>query len=104
VCAMRYVFGMTKKIAISLSCSTLDKARAAVRAGRAPTLSNYIARLIEDATATETFDEMIAAWVRESDASQAEIDAAEEESSKAFERAGLVGRRHSREKAAREAS
>jgi len=47
---------------------------------------------------------MIAAWVRESGASQAEINAAEEESRKAFERAGLVGRRHSREKAARKAS
>jgi hypothetical protein len=94
---------MTKKIAISVPCSTLDKAKAAIRAGRAPTLSNYIARLIEDASATETFDEMIAAWVRESGASKDEIAAAHEESRRAFARAGLAGRGHQRERAARKA-
>jgi len=100
---LRYVVGMTKKIAISLPDSTIDKARRAVRGGRAANISNYIARLIDDATASETFDEMIAAWLAESGASQKEIDAAHAESLKAFERAGLVGRGHRREKAARKA-
>jgi Arc/MetJ-type ribon-helix-helix transcriptional regulator len=99
----RYVLGMTRKIAISLPDSTLEKARAAIRAGRAPNVSSYMARLIEDASATETFDEMIAAWVRESGATEEEIDAAQEESRRAFERAGLVGKRPRREKAARKA-
>ena len=95
---------MTRKIAISLPDSTLDKARTAIRAGRAPNVSNYVARLIEEASATETFDEMIAAWVRESGASQQEINAAHEESRRAFERAGLARRGQQREKAARKAS
>lgn len=97
--ARRYVFGMTKKIAISLPDETLRKARAAVKAGKAPKLSNYIALLIEDASGRETFDEMIAAWVQESGATLEEIGAAEEESRKAFERAGL-GRKGARGEAA----
>jgi Arc/MetJ-type ribon-helix-helix transcriptional regulator len=92
---------MTKKIAISLPDSTLRKVKAAIRAGRAPNVSSYMARLIEDASATETFDEMIAGWLRESGASQEEIAAAHDESRRAFECAGLVDRRRPREKAAR---
>ena len=97
-------YGMTKKIAISLPDSTLGKAQAAIRAGRAANVSSYIVRLIEDASATETFDEMIATWVRYSGANQEEIDAAHEESRLAFERAGLIGGGHRRENAARKAS
>ena len=81
---------MTRKIAISLPDATLNKAKAAVRSGKAPNVSNYVARLIEHASARETFEEMIAEWMRESGASEAEIRAAEEESRRAFERAGLV--------------
>ncbi len=92
---------MTRKIAISLPDVTLRKARAAVRDRRIPSVSNYIARLIDDANATETFDEMIADWVRESGATEAEIRAARDESEKAFERAGLVRKGKRREKAAR---
>ena len=100
-----YVLGMTRKIAISLPDASLKKARAAVKAGSAPNLSNYIARLIEDASASETFDEMIAAWLHESGASEAEIREAEDESTEAFERAGLLpeGSRN-REKTSRRAS
>jgi Arc/MetJ-type ribon-helix-helix transcriptional regulator len=94
---------MTRKIAISLPDATLRKARAAVKARRAPSVSNYIARLIEDASATETFDEMIADWVRESGATEGEIRAAHDESREAFERAGLVRKENRREKAARKA-
>jgi Arc/MetJ-type ribon-helix-helix transcriptional regulator len=94
---------MTKRIAISLPDATLRKARAAIRAGRAPNVSSYLAGLIEDASAAETFDEMIASWLRESGASREEIAAAHDESRRAFERAGLVGRRRPREKAARQA-
>jgi Arc/MetJ-type ribon-helix-helix transcriptional regulator len=81
---------MTKKIAISLPDESLRKARAAVRRGRAPNVSNYIARLIEDASADETFEEMISAWLLESGASEEQIRAAEEESRAAFARAGLA--------------
>lgn len=94
---------MTKKVAISMPDGSLRKARAAVRAGKAPNLSNYIVDLIEGASAKETFDDMIAAWIKESGASAAELRAAERESRKAFGRAGL-GRRGTSEKAARKAS
>ena len=91
---------MTKKIAISLPDASLRKARAAVRQGRAPNVSNYIARLIDDANASEAFEEMIAAWISESGASAAQIRAAEQESRAAFERAGLARRRGARREAA----
>ena len=81
---------MTKKIAISLPDRTLEKARAAVNNGKAANVSNYIVRLIEDASASETFDQMISEWMRESGASAEERRAADEESRSAFERAGLV--------------
>jgi hypothetical protein len=55
---------MTKKIAISLPDVTLDKARTAVKRRKATSLSGYIVRLIEDASANETFDQMLAEWVR----------------------------------------
>jgi Arc/MetJ-type ribon-helix-helix transcriptional regulator len=94
---------MTRKIAISLPDATLRKARAAVKSRKVPSVSNYIARLIEDASATETFDEMIADFMRESGATPADIRAAHEESREAFERAGLVRKEGRREKASRRA-
>ena len=94
---------MTKKIAISLPDKTLRKARAAVRAGKAPNVSNYLAHLIEDASSDETFADMIASWVRESGATGAELRAAEEESRVAFERAGLERESRPREKTRRKA-
>jgi hypothetical protein len=94
---------MTRKIAISLPDATLRKARAAVKRQHVPSLSNYIARLVDTASATETFDEMIADWVRESGATDQEIRAAQEESRAAFERAGLVRKGSRREKATRKA-
>jgi hypothetical protein len=94
---------MTKKIAISLPDASLRKARAAVNAGKAASLSGYIAQLVENAHAAETFDEMIAAWVRESGATEAEVRAAEKESRMAFERAGLNHKRP-RAKSKRKAS
>ena len=99
----RYAAGVTRKIAISLPDATLGKARAAAKDSRAASLSSYIGRLIEDASATETFEEMLAAWVQESGATSAEIRAAEEESLEAFKRAGLSRRGNRREKAARKA-
>jgi len=94
---------MTKKIAISLPDGSLRKARAAVKAGKAPNVSNYISHLIEDANTEETFGELIAAWLRESGATDDELRAAEEESRVAFARAGLEPRRGHREKARRKA-
>jgi Arc/MetJ-type ribon-helix-helix transcriptional regulator len=94
---------MTKKIAISLPDESLRKARTAVRQGKAPNVSNYIARLIEDASASESFDEMIAAWIRESGATEEQVHAAEEESRQAFERAGLSPKKAKREATSRKA-
>jgi hypothetical protein len=85
---------MTRKIAISLPDATLRKARAAVKERKVPSVSNYIARLIEDASATETFDQMIADWLRESGATEVQLRAAEEESREAFRRAGLLRKGH----------
>jgi Arc/MetJ-type ribon-helix-helix transcriptional regulator len=95
---------MTRKIAISLPDGSLRKARAAVKSGKAPNVSNYISRLIEEASANESFEEMIASWIRESGATEAEIRAAEDESRRAFERAGLVKKRSGREASSRKAS
>jgi Arc/MetJ-type ribon-helix-helix transcriptional regulator len=91
---------MTKKIAISLPDATLKKAQAAVRRLKGANVSNYIARLIEEASAAETFGEMIDDWIRESGANEDEIRAARDESRRAFERAGLVptGRKHAKAK------
>ena len=81
---------MTKKIAISLPDESIERARVAIRRGRAPNMSNYIAQLIDEASANEPFEELIAELIRESGASEAQIRAADKESLKAFERAGLV--------------
>ena len=59
------------------------------KASKAAIVSGYNAQLVENASAQEAFDEMIAAWMKESGASKAELRAAEEESRLAFERAGL---------------
>ena len=99
-----YVHGMTRKIAISLPDASLRKARAAVKRGKAPNVSNYISRLIEDASASESFQEMIDSWIRESGATEEQIRAAEAESRKAFERAGLMTKRARREATSRKAS
>jgi hypothetical protein len=95
---------MTKKIAISLPDKSLQKAKAAVRAGKAPNLSNYIVHLIDGANADETFKDLIAGWIKESGATAEELRAAKEESRMAFERAGLVRRRRRVEKTPRKAS
>ena len=90
-----------RKIAISLPDGALRKAKAAVRAGKAPNMSNYVAHLIDNASADESFAELLAVWVSESGASAAELRAAEEESRLAFERAGLERGKGPREKARR---
>ena len=92
---------MTKKIAISLPDGTLKKAQNAVKQKKAANVSNYIAHLIEDASASETFEEMIEIWIRESGATQEEIFAAHEESRRAFERAGLERKDNRRDKRTR---
>jgi hypothetical protein len=98
-----YALGMTKKIAISLPDASLRKAKTAVRAGKAPTVSNYVAQLIDAASTEEAFSEMIARWIAESGATSADLRAAEEESRMAFARAGLEPKKEPREKARRKA-
>lgn len=46
----------TKKIAVSLPEKTLRRARSAVRDGKAPSVSGYIAQLIDEASASETHE------------------------------------------------
>jgi hypothetical protein len=91
---------MTKKIAISVPDASLRKVKAAVRAGRAPSVSNYIVQLIENASAAETFDQMMASWIAESGASERDIEAARAESVVAFQRAGLLDKGRSEGKKA----
>ena len=87
-----YVLGMTKKIAVSLPDRTLQRARTAVRRGKAPNVSNYIALLIDQEGASESFEEMIADWLRESGATETEIRTAERRTVADFRRASLVPR------------
>jgi hypothetical protein len=58
---------------------------------------------VENANAEEAFDDMIAAWVKESGATEAELRAAEEESRLAFARVGLHRKGRYRAKAQRKA-
>lgn len=82
---------MTKKIAISLPDETLAAAKRAVRFGKAPNVSNYVSSLINEHAATESFEAMIADWIRESNASPSEVRVAEASALRDFKRAGLVG-------------
>jgi Arc/MetJ-type ribon-helix-helix transcriptional regulator len=94
---------MTKKIAVSLPDRTLQRARTAVKHGKAPNVSNYIALLIDQESASESFEEMIADWLRESGATEKEIRSAERQAVADFERAGLVPRGKHRAESPREA-
>ena len=84
---------MTRKIAISLPDATLQRAQIAVKRGRAPNVSNYITLLIDQESESESFDAMIADFVRASGASESELRAAEAQTIADFERAGLITRR-----------
>jgi len=68
---------MTRNITISLPDQTLRRAQSAVSLGKARNVSNYIALLIEQECAAESFDEMIADWLRESKATAGEIRASQ---------------------------
>lgn len=92
---------MTKKIAVSLPDQTLDRARTAVKRGKAPNVSNYIARLIDQESASESFEEMIEDLLRQSGATEKQIRAAERETLADFERAGLIPKGKRREAASR---
>lgn len=72
---------MTKKVAISLPDRTLDRAAAAVKRRKA---------LIDQASAAESFEQMIAELLEKSGATEAEERAAERQAAADFERAGLV--------------
>ena len=92
---------MTKKIAVSLPDQTLARAQAAVKRGKAPNVSNYIALLIDQESATESFEEMIEDLLRQSGATEKQIRAAERETLADFERAGLIPKGKRREAASR---
>lgn len=95
---------MTKKIAVSLPDRTLERAKIAVKRGKAPNVSNYIALLIDEESASESFEEMIADFVQKSGASAKEIQAASRQARKDFEKAGLLTPGKHREEASRKAS
>jgi len=98
-----YVHGMTKKIAVSLPDRTLERAKIAVKRGKAPNVSNYIALLIDQESTSESFEEMIADFVKKSSASDKEIQAAERQARKDFQKAGLPTQGRHREEASRKA-
>lgn len=81
---------MTKKIAISLPDRTLAHAKALVTAGRAESVSGYIAGLIERAAEEESISEMLARWDREDGWSPAEIVRQNAKVTADFAKAGLV--------------
>ena len=91
----------TEKIAVSLPDRTLERAQTAVKRGKAPNVSNYIAQLIDRESASETFEEMISDWLRESGATEKEIRAAERSALADFERAGIIPKGKRREAASR---
>lgn len=84
---------MTKKIAVSLPEGAWARAKSVVRSGRAASVSGYIATLIEQEAAQESFAEMIARWDREDGRSPEEIARGRAAARTDFERAGLVGRK-----------
>lgn len=92
---------MTKKIAVSLPDQTLARAKAVVSSGRAPSVSGYIARLIDREAESESFEEMIARWNREDGRTREEVRRGEAAAMADFERAGLVPKRGRREPAKR---
>lgn len=63
----------TRKIAVSLPESTLAKARAAVKRGRAANVSQLVARAVEETVANESFEALIADMIRTTSASPSEI-------------------------------
>lgn len=94
---------MTKKIAVSLPDETLARAKRAVARGKAPNVSNYIALLIEQESASESFEDMIADFIRQSGAGEREIRAAERRTQDDFRRAGLPSKGKPRAEAPRKA-
>ena len=94
---------MTKKIAVSLPDRTLERAKIAVKRGKAPNVSNYIASLIDQECTSESFEQMIADLVKKSGATDREIQAAERRARKDFEKAGLPTKGRHREAASRKA-
>ena len=92
---------MTKKIAVSLPDRTLERARFVVTSGRAASVSGYIASLIDKDAEEESFQEMIARWNREDGRSPDQIRVGEDAVRSDFERAGLIPKGTSRDKARR---
>lgn len=59
--AASMIIGMTKsKVAVTLPPEVLDSARAAVRAGRASSLSAYVAHALREQTARDDLDALLA--------------------------------------------
>jgi hypothetical protein len=81
---------MTAKIAISLPEKTLAMAKAVVRKGGAPSVSGYIATLIEEKDREESFEEMLNRWDREDGRTPDEVARGLAQAQKDFERAGLI--------------
>ncbi|MBI4820282.1 MAG: hypothetical protein HY791_28705 [Deltaproteobacteria bacterium] len=56
----------TEKIAVSVPSEVLSRARAAVRAGAAPSLSAYVSRALEQQTMLEALEKMLDEMLEES--------------------------------------
>lgn len=56
----------TRKIAISVPEPTLEKARRAVKAGRAPSMSAYVSQALERTAMLDDLDDLLEELLRES--------------------------------------
>jgi len=66
---------MTMKIAVSLPDELVEEARAAVREGRAASVSAYVANAMRKVSHRESLAEVLAAWDKELGPPSAEVTA-----------------------------
>lgn len=81
----------SKKIAVSLPEKTLRRARSAVRDGKAPSVSGYIAQLIDEASASESHEALFDDLRRRAGIEDDEWHAARQRAEKDLRASGLVG-------------
>lgn len=82
----------SRKIAVSLPEKTLRRARSAVRDGQAPSVSGYIAQLIDEASASETHEALFDDLRRQAGIDDGEWSSARRRAEEDLRASGLVGR------------
>lgn len=76
-----------KRITVSLPDELVEQALAAVAAGRAKSVSAYVARSMEQAAPKETLDDLLAEWIAEAPPWTPEEDQRVEDALEAMHRA-----------------